>query len=63
MLIVVPVTALYAGLCALLLLVLAARISRYRRKLKVGLGRRRQQPAGARDPRARQRGRMDACRC
>lgn len=38
MLIVVPVTALYAGLCALLLLVLAARISRHRMTLKVGLG-------------------------
>ena len=38
MLIVVPVTALYAGLCALLLLVLAGRISRYRMQFKVGLG-------------------------
>jgi uncharacterized membrane protein YecN with MAPEG domain len=38
MLIVVPVTALYAGLCALLLLVLAAQISRHRMTLKVGLG-------------------------
>jgi uncharacterized protein len=38
MLIVVPVTALYAGLCALLLLTLAALVSRQRQKLKVGLG-------------------------
>ena len=38
MLIVVPVTALYAGLYALLLLVLAAAVSRQRRSLKVGLG-------------------------
>jgi uncharacterized protein len=38
MLIVVPVTALYAGLYALLLLVLAARISRQRMTFKVGLG-------------------------
>ena len=38
MLIVVPVTALYAGLCALLLLILATLISRQRQKLKVGLG-------------------------
>jgi uncharacterized protein len=38
MLIVVPVTALYAGLYALFLLVLAASVSRQRRSLKVGLG-------------------------
>jgi uncharacterized protein len=38
MLIVVPVTALYAGLYALLLLVLAAGVSRLRGRLKVGLG-------------------------
>ena len=38
MLIVVPVTALYAGLYALLLLVLAVRVSRYRMSLKIGLG-------------------------
>jgi len=38
MLIVVPVTALYAGLCALLLLVLAAQISRYRMKFKIRFG-------------------------
>jgi uncharacterized membrane protein YecN with MAPEG domain len=38
MLIVVPVSALYAGLCALLLLVFAAQISRYRMKFRVGLG-------------------------
>ena len=38
MLIVVPVTALYAGLCALLLLVFAGLISRHRMKLRVGLG-------------------------
>ena len=38
MLIVVPVTALYAGLYALFLLVLAAGVSRHRRSLKVGLG-------------------------
>jgi uncharacterized membrane protein YecN with MAPEG domain len=38
MLIVVRVTALYAGLYALLLLVLAARVSRLRRLHKVGLG-------------------------
>jgi uncharacterized membrane protein YecN with MAPEG domain len=38
MLIVVPVTALYAGLCALLLLVFAALVSRYRMKFRVGLG-------------------------
>jgi uncharacterized membrane protein YecN with MAPEG domain len=38
MLIVVPVAALYAGLCALLLLVFAAQISRYRMKFRVGLG-------------------------
>jgi len=38
MLIVVPVTALYAGLYALLLLLLAAAVSRQRRSLKVGLG-------------------------
>jgi uncharacterized protein len=38
MLIVVPVTALYAGLCALLLLVFAGLVSRQRKKLKVGLG-------------------------
>jgi uncharacterized membrane protein YecN with MAPEG domain len=38
MLIVAPVTALYAGLYALLLLVLAARVSRLRRSLKIGLG-------------------------
>jgi len=34
----VPITALYAGVYALLLLVLAARISAFRMKLKVGLG-------------------------
>ena len=38
MLIVVPVTALYAGLCALLLLALAAQISRYRMKFKIRFG-------------------------
>ena len=38
MLIVVPVTALYAGLSALMLLVLATLISRQRQKFKVGLG-------------------------
>ena len=38
MLIVVPVTALYAGLYALLLLAFAARVSRLRKSLKVGLG-------------------------
>ncbi len=38
MLIVVPVTALYAGVCALLLLVFAAQISRYRMRFRVGLG-------------------------
>jgi len=38
MLIVVPVSALYAGLCALLLLVFAAQISRYRMQFRVGLG-------------------------
>jgi uncharacterized protein len=38
MLIVVPVTALYAGACALLLLILAAQVSRQRRTFKVGLG-------------------------
>lgn len=38
MLIVVPVTALYAGVCALLLLVYASLISRYRMKFRVGLG-------------------------
>jgi uncharacterized membrane protein YecN with MAPEG domain len=34
----VPITALYAGMYALLLLVLAARVSGFRMKLKVGLG-------------------------
>jgi hypothetical protein len=34
----VPITALYAGVYALLLLVLAARVSGFRMKLKVGLG-------------------------
>ena len=38
MLIVVPVTALYAGLCALLLLVFAALISRFRMTFRIGLG-------------------------
>ena len=38
MLIVVPVMALYAGLSALLLLILAVQVSRYRMRLKVGLG-------------------------
>ena len=38
MLIVVPVTALYAGLYALLLLVLAGQVSRYRMQFKIGLG-------------------------
>ena len=38
MLIVVPVTAVYAGVCALLLLVYASLISRYRMKFRVGLG-------------------------
>ena len=38
MLIVVPVTALYGGLCALLLLALAAQISRYRMKFKIRFG-------------------------
>jgi uncharacterized protein len=38
MLIRVPITALYAGVYALLLLVLAARVSRHRMRLKVGLG-------------------------
>ncbi|MEO8739779.1 MAG: MAPEG family protein [Casimicrobiaceae bacterium] len=38
MLIVVPVTALYAGVCALLLLVLASLISRHRIKHRIGLG-------------------------
>lgn len=34
----VPITALYAGLCAVLLLGLAARVIRLRWKLRVGLG-------------------------
>jgi uncharacterized membrane protein YecN with MAPEG domain len=34
----VPITAFYAGVYALLLLVLAARVSGFRMKLKVGLG-------------------------
>ena len=38
MLIVVPVTALYAGLYTLLLLVFAVRVSRFRMSLKIGLG-------------------------
>lgn len=38
MLIVVPVTALYAGLCVLLLLVFGGLISRQRMKLKVSFG-------------------------
>jgi uncharacterized protein len=38
MLIVVPVTALYAGLCVVLLLIFAALISRQRTSFKVGLG-------------------------
>jgi len=38
MLIVVPVTALYAGLYALLLLALAAQISRYRMNFKIRFG-------------------------
>jgi uncharacterized protein len=38
MLIVVPVTALYAGLCAVLLLIFASLISRQRMSFKVGLG-------------------------
>ena len=36
--ITVPVAALYAGLCALLLIVFAALISRFRMKFRVGLG-------------------------
>jgi len=38
MLIIAPVSALYAGLCALLLIVFAALISRLRMKLRSGLG-------------------------
>ena len=34
----VPITALYAGLCGVLLLALAARVIRLRWKLRVGLG-------------------------